>query len=184
MLASASRTSGRRSRSAEGRPAGNIGRRRLRVVHLGARDSRRGAAEKQRDGIFTERDILLYVRERRLCSEELGFAARDIEVRANTAFGPHAKELERVGACADRTQRDDALQIEREELEVVLRDLGEDRQPDAAARLFGGCILRRARSPRCDGCAPKTSISQVAVPAPLATQNGWGTAPAPENELP
>ena len=120
--------SGRRSSSADGRPAGTSGgcgwstSSRPRVIGAGK------VAEQHADEVLLLRDAPLDVGDGRAGAEHQLLGLAHVDQRRHAAALAHLRQLQRLLARRQRPPRDLELQVERAQPEVGVGDLADDRR--------------------------------------------------------
>ena len=154
-LCSACSTSGRRSSSAAGSPAGISGafscsiKRSPRGISPGGRPSR------MRELVLLRDDLALEIGDRGRRARERRLRARGREPGADAADELSLEEIERLLERVARPQRDLELEVELAQLEIGLRDVGHQREHDRRAARPRRRRGRPAKPPSRGGCGPR-----------------------------
>ena len=162
-ICSACTTSGRRSMSDAGSPAGIAGGD-VGVGQALARDRRRRPAEQQRQRVLDDRDLLLDEGNRGGGLRPQRLNPIQLEPVRHAAVQPVAEVAHRVVVDPQGLTCDLELQVELAQQEVVGRDVADQRHEDAAARL----VAREQQGERRFVLAPQPA-EQIDLPGELET---------------
>ena len=171
------RRSGRRSSSADGNPAGTVRHHGLLVHGRPAHDRPGRLAEQDADLVFLGDDGALDLRDGGLGAAQRALGAGGLELGGDAE--PEAILEQIVGALVGvgAVARDLKLHVERQQLEVRLGQVADQRQPHAAPGVLGGQEVRARRLVRATDAPPDVELPRhrPAWPSKLLVVVGaWG----------
>ena len=152
---------------------------RLRVHRRPPRNRRRRLAQQDADLILLGDDVALELRDRRLRFTESALGPRGLEPGRGAELEPILEDVERplvgVGAVAGDVEP----HVELQQLEVGLRQVADQRQPDAAPGVLGGQEGRPRRLVRAPDAAPDVQLPRRRERAVIEVVGGVGLSPGP-----
>ena len=152
---------------------------RLRVHRGPARNRRRALAQKDADLILLRDDVALELRDGCLRFTEGALGPRCLELRGGAELEPILEYVVGPLVGVRAVPGDLEPHVERQQLEVRLRQVADQGQPDAAPGVLGGQQGRPRRLVRAPDAAPDVQLPRRGERAVIEVVGGVGLSPGP-----